>query len=361
MLICLLASGRQFITIPLGWVAKWFFKSVPNLRLKVEVPPPARPVGGEGAGRPNSWAGLGWRASRRRRRDVWRYQLTQPQCRPAPTRTPPILLRPTVSEVGPRAGLRAAGPGGGFGGCRPAQRSAGRVRLGAAAAAAAAQGPRHHPERDQSDSGPPRRSLRWGDGSGWAGFGWAALFPASLDFNLVGIREVWLRRDCLVRRRLISYSFAILTCSTGTCTPGVEGPWEGQKGPWWVTGGSNAGTGPWVMVWRAGDAHLRVCGKDCAPADSGFSLVSCTGLQETPYWLTKSRFWTKGGGALETLFTPQAWCVCILIGACWVYTMEEYVSAETSFDQRRVKGSWFSLCRIVPLPLLLVLVLTDAS
>ena len=85
------------------------------------------------------------------------------------------------------------------------------------------------------------------------------------------------------------------------------------------------------------------------------------GLQETPECLTQGRLWTKGKGAFETLSTPQGWCACILIiVACWVYTMEEYISAETSFD----KGRW----REVDLPstelspsCFLALVLTEAS
>lgn len=96
----------------------------------------------------------------------------------------------------------------------------------------------------------------------------------------------------------------------------------------------------WMVVRQAGDAHLLVCGKDHIPASSGSSLVSCMGLHETLECLTEGRLWTKGRGAFETLSTPQVWCACILIGACGVYTMEEYISAETSFDQRKVKRSW---------------------
>lgn len=154
-----------------------------------------------------------------------------PHLGPLPSSSAPLCVRGwgPGPQVGRRAGWRGervwtraalSRP------CLAGRRSCRRRRCRRRPRPSASPGER--PERFRQ----PRRSLRWGDGSGWAGSVWAALFPASLDRSLVRIREVWLRRGCLLQRRLISYSFAIFTCSMETWTSGIRGQWEGLKGPW---------------------------------------------------------------------------------------------------------------------------------
>lgn len=75
--------------------------SLDNVCLAAHAPPPARRAGRGGA-RCQLVGGAGGRACRRRRREVGRCPLTQPQCRRASARTPaPILRLPLCQWSGP--------------------------------------------------------------------------------------------------------------------------------------------------------------------------------------------------------------------------------------------------------------------
>lgn len=99
--------------------------------------------------------------------------------------------------------------------------------------------------------------------------------------NLVGVRELWLRRDCLLRRPLCHIPLPSLPSALAPIDRGLEVSgkvWKGHDSR--MAGDFDAGAVP------AGDGkvlHLLVCGlggkdQDRAPAGSDFSLASCTGL-----------------------------------------------------------------------------------
>ncbi|KAL4842978.1 hypothetical protein H8958_000731, partial [Nasalis larvatus] len=107
----------------------------------------------------DSWEGLEWRTSRRRRR--WRVTLLPDAGAVPPGRCwdpSPPPPPPWVSVAAVRVWTGAAGPGGGARGCGHRQSFVDCIRLGAAAAAApaAAQGPWRSPQRGQRDFG-----LQW--------------------------------------------------------------------------------------------------------------------------------------------------------------------------------------------------------
>ena len=252
---------EQFINIPLRWVTKWFFTFAPYLRLNVQVPPQVR-RNERGAECPNSWAGLRWRASRRRRRDAWRYQLTQPpgpHLGPLPSSSTPLCVRGWGHrpQVGRRAGWRGERVWTLAGLSRPclAGRSSCRRRR--------RPRPSASPERDPSGSDSP--SARSGEGTGRAGQGlcgqhssqhlWTAAWSESGRCGFVALA------CCSVDSSLTRLPSLPAAQRLEPGYPrSVRRPERAMTVRW--LGPRMQELARWMVVRQAGDAHLLVCGKD---------------------------------------------------------------------------------------------------
>lgn len=139
--------------------------------------------------------------------------------------------------------------------------------------------------------------------------------PASLDLSRVGVGEVWLRRRCPLprRRRLIPWSFALLTCSAETSGPRSLGrPGRAVTGVRWS--GTRTPERPLQIVMRRVGGALRCCVRGAGRRghrELRLSPARCAGLKETPWCLAQGGL-AEGGELSNPAFLPRRGVSCVL-------------------------------------------------